>query len=202
MASYTSDSVLVAEAAILYAPTGTALPDETSVAWNTFGSWTGWAMLGYTSAPTTFTYNYETFSVDVQQSLAPIKQRKTSESVVIASSLAQFEGPLIALALSGTNASTAAGASQKAFDRITTGGDPALTERMFAIEGWRQDSVGTKQPVRVFVYRGTITANGGIPFDKNAVTAIPISITGLGDSTKAIGANLLEIHIVTAPATS
>jgi hypothetical protein len=202
MASYTSDSVLVAEAAILYAPTGTALPDETSVAWNTFGSWTGWTMLGYTTQPTTFTYAYDTLQVDVQQSLAPIKQRKINESVVLASALAQFEGALLALVLSGTNVTTAAGAGQKGFDRVTTGGDPALTERMFAIEGWRQDSAGTKQPVRCFIYRGTITANGAVPFNKSAVTEIPITITGLGDSTKAIGANLLEWQIVTAPATA
>lgn len=201
MASYTSDSVLVAEAAILYAPTGTTLPDETSVAWNTFGSWTGWTMLGYTTAPTTFNYSYGTFQVDVQQSLAPIKQRKTNEAVAIGTSLAQFEGALVALVLGGTNSDTAAGASQKAFSRVVTGGDPSLTERMFAIEGWREVA-GVKQPVRIFVYRGTITASGDIPFDKNAVTAIPITINALGDTTKAVGQNLLEIQIVTAAATS
>ncbi len=200
MASYTSDSVLVAEAAILYAPTGTSLPDETSVAWNTFGSWTGWTMLGYTTQPTTLTYNYDLFQVDVQQSLAPIKQRKTNESVVIGSALAQFEGALLALVLGGSNSDTAAGVGQKAFSRVVAGGDPAMTERMFAIEGWREVS-GVKQPVRVFIYRGTISANGDIPFDKNAVTAIPITITGLGDSTKSAGQNLLEIQIVTAAAT-
>lgn len=202
MASYTSDSVLVAEAAVLYAPMATALPDETSVAWNTFGSWTGWTMLGYTTQASTFSYSYDVFEVDVQQSLAPIKRRKTGEAVAISTALAQFEGALLALALSGTNATVAAGAGQKGWDRVIMGGDPALDEYMFALEGWREDAAGAKQPVRVFMHRGTITVNGEIPFDKNAVTAIPITINGLADSTKAVGAQLLEIHVVTAAATS
>lgn len=199
MASYSSDSVLVAEAAILYAPTGTSLPSISTVAWNTFGSWTGFTMLGYTTEPTRLSYTYETFSVDVQQSLAPIKQSKTSESVVISSALAQFEGALLALVLGGTNVDTAAGSGVKPNQRVTTGGDSALVDRIFAIEGYRLVS-GVKQPVRVFVYRATITASGDIPFDKAAVTAVPITITGLGDSTKAAGANLLEIQIATGAA--
>ncbi len=199
MASYTSDSVLVAEAAILCAPTGTSLPSISTVAWNTFGSWTGWTMLGYTTQPTTFAYNYETFQVDVQQSLAPIKQRKTGESATISSALAQFEGALLALVLGGSNSDTAAGSGVKPNSRVTTGGDPALTERMYAIEGWREVS-GVKQPVRIFVYRATITANGDIPFDKNAVTAIPFTINALADPTKAIGAQLLEVQIATGAA--
>lgn len=202
MTTYTSDSVLVAEAAVLYAPLATALPDETSVAWNTFAGWTGWTMLGYTTVATEFSYSYDVFEVDVQQSLAPIKRRKISEVGSISTSLAQFEGALLALVLSGTNTTVAAGASQKAWDRVVFGGDPALDEYMFAIEGWREDSAGTKQPVRIFGYRGTITANGGIPFDKNAVTAIPIAINLLADSSKAVGAQLGEIHVITAPASS
>lgn len=199
MASYSSDSVLVAEGAVLTAPTGTTIPSISTVAWNTFGSWTGWTMLGYTTEPTQLTYSYDLFEGDVQQSLAPIIQRKTNERTVITSALAQFEGALLALVLSGTNTITAAGSGVKPNERIVTGGDPALTERMFAIEGWRQVA-GVKQPVRVFVYRATITANGAIPFDKNAITAIPFTVNALGDPSKAIGQNLMEIHIATGAA--
>jgi hypothetical protein len=202
MASYSSDSVLVAEAAVLYAPLNTALPDETTVAWNTFAGWTGWTMLGYTTQASTFSYSYDVFEVDVQQSLAPIKRRKTSETATISTALAQFEGEILALVLSGTNTNTAAGASQKGWSRVVTGGDPALDEYMFALEGWREDSGGNKQPVRIFVYRGTITVNGDIPFDKNAVTSVPVTINALADAGKSVGAQLMEIHIVTAPASS
>jgi hypothetical protein len=201
MASYTSSSVLVAEAAVLYAPTGTGLPDETDVAWNTFGSWTGWTMLGYTTTATTLNYSYETFEVDVQQSLAPILQRKINERANISGSLAQFEGAILAVLLQGTNTTTAAGASQKGWDRVVTGGDPSLTERMFALEGWKLVA-GVRQPVRVFLYRGTITMNGDVPWDKAAVTALPFQITGLGDTTKSVGSNLMEMHIINAAATS
>jgi hypothetical protein len=202
MASYSSSSVLVAEAAVLTAPLGTALPDETSVAWNTFGSWTGWTMLGYTNQPTAINYSYDLFQVDVQQSLSPIKSRKTNERVTFKTSLAQFEGALLAIALQGSNSDTAAGASQKAFSEVVMGGDPAMTERMFALEGWREDSAGTKQPVRVFAYRTIVSADGDIVWDKAAVTGIPITATGMADTTKSIGQQLLKIHVITAPASS
>lgn len=200
MASYQSDSVLVAEAAVLFAPANTALPSIQTVPWNTFGSWTGWTMLGYTSAPTSLNYAYDLFQVDVQQSLAPIKSRKTSETVTIKSTLAQFEGPLLALALQGTNTTTAPGVGVKGLDDVVSGGDPSLTERMFALEGWRENAAGGgKMPVRVFVYRSVISADGDIVWDKAALTGIPITVTAMGDPTKSQGANLLKIQVVTNP---
>ena len=113
--------------------------------------------------------------------------------------LAQFEGPLLALALQGTNTTTAPGVSVKGFDEVVSGGDPSITERMFALEGWRQDTAGNKQPVRVFVYRSVVSADGDIAWDKAAVTGIPITVTAMGDATKSIGQNLLKVQIVTAP---
>ncbi len=202
MASYSSTKIMTAEAALLFAPLNTALPDETSVAWNTFGSWTGWTMMGYTTQPASISYTYDVFEVDVQQSLAPVKRRKTNERIQITSALAQLEGALLAVVYSGTNTTTAAGASQKGWDRVQFGGDPALDEYMFALEGWLEDSVGTKQPVRYFLYKATITQNGDLTFDKNNVAALPIQVAALGDPAKSAGVNLAEIHIVTAPATS
>lgn len=202
MATYSSTKIMTAEAALLYAPLDTALPDETTVAWNTFGSWTGWTMMGYTTQPAAINYTYDVFEVDVQQSLAPVRRRKTNERVQISSALAQLEGAILAVIYSGTNTTTAAGASQKGWDRVQFGGDPALDEYMFALEGWLEDTAGTKQPVRYFVYRATITQNGDISFDKNNVAAVPIQVAGLSDSSKATGVNLAEIHIVTAPATA
>jgi hypothetical protein len=206
MPAFSSDDVLVSYANVLYSPVGTALPDETTVAWNAdsgaYTSWTGWTLLGYTSAPTTFTYAYEVFEVSVEQVAAPIKRSKTNETLTISTSLAQFDADILALVLDGTATPTAAGASQKAYDKVVAGGDTELNEYQFAFEGYRVDDAGTKQPVRLFVYRATLTQNGDTAFDKGGVTSIPIQIQALGDSTKSAGQNLVEIHVVTGPTTT
>lgn len=203
MPSFTANDVLVSEGRLLYSPYGTALPDETSVAYDTYASWpSGWTLLGYTTTPITFTYGYDVFNVEVQQSASPIRQSKTTETLTMGTTLAQFDGDILALVLSGTNADVAAGASQKAWSRVLAGGSTLLNEYQFAIESYRPDVNGTKQPIRVFVYKATITASGDIPFDKAATTGIPVTISALADSAKAVGSQLVEIHIVTAPATS
>lgn len=203
MPSFTADDVLVAEGRLLYSPVGTALPDETGVAYDTYASWpSGWEMLGYTTTPLTFTYGYDVFSVEVQQSASPLRQSKTTETLTMGTTLAQFDGDILALVLSGTNTDTAAGASQKAFSKVQAGGSTLLNEYQFAIESYRPDANGDKQPIRVFVFKATITASGDIPFDKAAVTGIPVTISALADSSKTVGQQLIEIHIVTAPASS
>jgi hypothetical protein len=202
MPNFSADDVIVGEGNLLYAPLGTALPDETTVGYGAYDSWTSWIHFGYTTEPITFNYSYDEFSVEVQQSLAPIKRRKTTESMVISTTLAQFTGDILALVTGGTNTDTAAGASQKGFSRVTTGGSSNIAEYMVAVEGYRIDDVGTQQPVRVFLYKATITASGDMPFDKAGVTGLPVTITGLTDPDRAVGSNLYEAQIVTAPATS
>jgi len=206
MPAFNSDDVLISYANVLYSPTGTALPDETSVVWNSnsgaYTAWTGWTLLGYTASPTAFNYTYETVEATVQQVTAPVRRGKVSESLVISTSLAQFDSDILALVLDGTATPTSAGASQKAYDKVVAGGETELNEYQFGFEGYRVDDYGTKQPVRLFVYRATLTQNGDSTFDKAGQTVIPIQITALGDSSKASGANLVEIHIVTGPTTT
>lgn len=202
--NFSSSDVLVTAANILYAPKGTALPDETTVAWNDFDSWpSGWEHLGYTASPARTTYTYDVFELGVEQSTSPIIQRKTNERATTDIALSQFSADNLALVTDGTVTSTAAGASQKAFDKVVTGGSPNLPEYMFALEGYRPANTGgSEQPVRIFFYRGTIRLNGSIEFAKGAGTNIPAQITALTDPTKTVGAQLMEVHIVTNPATS
>jgi len=206
MASFSASDVLVADARVLWAATGTALPDETTVDWNdstgAYTNWTDFTMMGYTLVPTVINYTYETFEVDVQQSASPIKRSRNTERITAATTLAQFDGDLLALILGGTNTDTAAGASQKGFSEIKAGGNTALAEYLFAIEGYRLDTNNNEQPVRVFIHRGTIRQDGDIPFDKAGATGMPVIIEGLADSSKATGEQLVQIQIVTAPATS
>ena len=201
--NFSSNDILVAEANILYAPKGTALPDETTVAWNTFTDWdAAWKHLGYTAEAARIGYNYDTFELEVEQTTQPVIQRKVSERFTIDFTLAQFDGTNLALVTGGTATNTAAGASQKAYTKVVAGGDTNLGEYLFALEGYRPDANGTKQPVRIFVHRATIRLNGNIQFSKNAGTTVPVQITGLADTGKAVGQQLFEAHIITAPATS
>lgn len=201
--NFNAADVLITAANILYAPLGTALPDETTVPWNDFDAWpSGWEHVGYTLAATRTTYNYEVFELNVEQSTAPILQRKQNERATTDVSLAQFNGDNLALLLDGTVTTTAAGSSQKGYTKVVTGGATNLNEYMFALEGYRPDANGNEQPVRIFFYRAAIRVNGSIEFAKAAGTALPAQITALLDSTKPQGAQLMEVHIVTAPATA
>lgn len=206
MPTFNSDDVLVTPANVLYAPVGTALPDESTVEYNAdsgaYTSWIGWTLLGYTTSPATFTYGYETFDVEVQQSAAPIKSSKTNESLTLSFTLGQFDADILALVLDGAAEDTAAGAGQKAFSEVKAGGDTQLSEYMFALEAYRTDVAGNKQPVRVFLHRGILAVNGDIAFDKGGVTQIPCQVTGLADSTKPVGEQLVTIQVVTGGATT
>lgn len=202
MATFNSDSVLLTAANILYAPLSTALPDETTVDWNSLGDWTGWTHLGYTATPARISYTYDVAESFVEQSTAPIKQSKTNERATVSLEFAQFDGDVLEILLDGTATDTAAGASQKAYTKVVTGGSTTLNEYMFALEGVRVDAAGNDQPVRVFFYRGTIRVNGDIQFAKANMTTLPAQITALLDSGKTVGQQLMEVHIVTAAASS
>src|ERR1044072_7646803 len=131
VANFSASDVLVGAANLLIAPKGTAIPDETTVPINTFGSWaSGWVHLGYTQDAPTFTYNYETFEVLAQESTAPLRRSKVNETLQISTNLLQFSGAHLAYVTGGTLSQTAAGASQKAYDRIITGGATNLPEHM------------------------------------------------------------------------
>lgn len=202
-ANFSSSDVLVTAANILYAPLATALPDETTVAWNTFSGWpSGWTHLGYTATPARISYTYDTFELSVEQSTSPIIQRKTNERATISIELSQFDEINLALLTDGTASTVAAGASQKGWSKVVTGGSTNLKEYAFALEGYRPDAAGNAQPIRLFLYRAAIRVNGDIQFAKAAGTTLPAQITGLLDSGKAVGAQLLEVHIVKAAATS
>ena len=201
--NFTSNDVLVAEANILYAPKGTAFPDETTVAWNDFAAWdAAWKHLGYTAESSRIGYNYDIFELEVEQTTQPVIQRKVRERFTLDFVLAQFQGESLALVTGGTATDTPAGVSQKGFTKVVAGGDTNLNEYLFAIEGYRPDTNGDKQPVRIFVHRTTIRLNGNIQFSKNAGTTVPVQIAGLADTSKPVGQQLFEAHLITAPATA
>jgi hypothetical protein len=195
--NFDSDDVFVGAANILYAPLGTTLPDETTVDVNDFASWpSGWVHLGYTSEGPAFNYSYEVFAVEAQQATAPLRRKKTSETLTLTAGLLQFDADHLALITGGTVTSTAAGGSQKPYDKAVGGGEVELPEYMFAVESTRPDTDGDLQPFRFFVFKANITASGDISFAKNAATALPVTINALIDDDKAVGSQLYEAHFV------
>lgn len=202
MPNFSTNDILIAEANLLYAPTGTSLPDETTVAWNAYDSWTSWTHLGYTDAVSNVSYSYEEFAYTPEQALSPVVRRKISETMELTFSLAQLSAAHLALLTGGTATATAAGASQKAFTEVVGGGDTAITQYMFALEGYRLDSSGNKQPVRLFFHKASIMLNGQIPFGKNTAATVPVTVKADTDSTQDAGEQLFVAHFVTAPASS
>lgn len=200
VSNFSSDDVLVGAANLLYAPRGTTKPSDSTVEVNDFASWpSGWVHLGYTDTGPNFNYAYETFEVRAQQSTAPLKRRKTSETLTITAGLLQFEAAHIALATGGTVTHTAAGSGQKEVDKITGGGEVTLDEYMFAIESTREDGAGNLQPVRLFLPRGTITQNGDTSFARDSATILPVQIAALVDDTLPVGQQLYDMRIILNP---
>lgn len=202
MPNFNTNDILIAEANLLYAPTGTALPDETTVAWNTYDSWTDWVHLGYTDSVSNVTYSYNEMAYTPEQALSPVVRRKIDETMEFSFSLSQLSAAHLALLTSGTATATAAGASQKGFTEVVAGGDTQITQYMFALEGYRIDSAGDKQPVRLFVHKASIMLNGQIPFGKSAAATVPVTVKADTDATQTVGEQLFVAHFVTAPATA
>lgn len=193
--------ILISPATLWYAPVGEALPDETTVEYG--DAWGGnWLSVGYTLQPLSISYNQEVFELEVEQISTPVKRTITKETVNFETVLAEFTGTNLELIFGGTLTTTAAGASQRAFQELKSGGRVDLDEYAWGFEGLYKDASNNQFPVRVFIYRGSATLNGQLTFAKGAGVGIPIQIAAQADTAKAVGEQLMVIHKVTAEATS
>lgn len=190
--------IIVSPASIWYAPVGTAVPDETTVAVG--ASWGGsWTNLGYTLEPIQVSLETETFSLTVEQLTIPVRQIRTAMNISFSTVLAELTGTNLALVTDGTKVTMAAGVGQKGFDEITVdAGKTDVSLYAFGIEGVRVTNTNVRVPVRVFIPRGSIVSDGDITFAKGAGVGVPVKITALADVSNGTG---LVIHNVTAPAT-
>lgn len=195
--------ILSTKAKVYYAAFGEALPDETSVDFD--GAWGGnWTALGETLTPVVWNASISEFPVDVQSTPLPVKTFVDAESHTFTFTLAELTGANLALVMHGTNTDTAAGSSQKGYSKIQIGGKRTVTLYTVGFEGYREDSAGTLQPVRIFSFNSAITVAGSVPMDKRSVMGIPLMVTSYADLTShsTEGQQALEIHVVTAPATA
>lgn len=196
-----TQDILVGSGVLWYAATGTANPDETTVAYG--AAWGGtWTSAGDTFGALVLNFNEERITVTTQQRLGPLREFRTAVAPTLRGALAEHTGANLALLTGGTSTPTAAGASQKGYTSVTIGNDKLPVYRKFGFETLRVQNDGTKQPVRYFFHVGTIMPDGDINFDKEGETQLPFTITIHEDTSQAAGSEFMAIEIVTAAATA
>lgn len=193
--------ILITPAKVYKAPVGEALPDESSIDYGE--AWGGnWVDVGYTLQPVTLNYERALFELMVEQVNGAIKRRVTDEKAIIETVLAESTPTNISLAIGGTVTTTAAGVGQVAYQELKAGGKITLTELAWGIEGLYENATGVQFPMRIFLYKATAIMNGPLTFAKAAGLGVPIQISGLNDTAKTVGEQLISIQRVTAIATS
>jgi hypothetical protein len=195
--------ILISPVNIWRSATGVALPDETSIAYG--AAWgVGWTNLGYTAAPLSMKYDISLFELEVEQIASPIKGQKTKESLSFETQLSELTAANLLLAIGSTSTitTTAAGASQHAYEEVNAGGEPYLPEYQFGFEGYTLDASNRQLPCRLFVYRCTFSMSGSLEFSKKAAATIPLKIAAWADTSKTIGQQLFKLQRVTGWKTS
>lgn len=190
--------ILISPAAVYVAATSAAQP-TTAIGYGS--SWgTAWTSLGYTLEPISLEYDATIYELEVQQVMAPVKRVLQKEMLTMETVMAEVTATNIKHAVNGTVTTTAAGAG-KGYDTIDAGGSISLPEYQWGFEGFRVDSAGTAQPVRVFIHKGQAQMNGPLRFAKNAGVGVPLQVVASPNLALVAGKQLMQMHIITAPAT-
>ncbi|MEI8306090.1 MAG: hypothetical protein WCF99_03385 [Chloroflexales bacterium] len=192
--------IIVTGARVFLAPIGSTLPLPTlavGAAWPT-----GWVDVGFTLSPTKLTYKFDMLEIFVEQSFSPVRRRRTKEEVTIETELAEHTAGNLAITMAGTATTTAATSTVVGYEEFEVGGDPNLPLHMVGIEGGYNDESDNFFPVRLFLYKATVTDGGTLEYGKDKPAGIPIKLAALPDLTKAVGGQLLKLQRVTDPHTT
>lgn len=195
--------ILVGPVNVWYSAVGTALPSINTVAVG--ASWgAGWTNPGLTLTPLALNYESDQSKMEVEQYPSPINISRTAESMLLETTLAEFTAANLKTALAGTGAITtvAAGASVHASDTYSFGGDITLPQLQWGFETWALDASNNKLPKRWFIYKAVATLGGKVEFSKKNTLGIPLKLMALCDTSKAAGAQLCQVQIVTGWKTS
>lgn len=196
-----TEDILIGYARLWLAPVGEAFPDETTIDYG--DAWGGnWAYVGDTLEPLVVALERNIVSVEIQQATTPVKESIVSMVPSLQTTVAVHSMTLLNQILGGTLTTTAAGASQKGWQRLQYGGEADIDYFAVGFEALYKTSLNVQEPVRYLYWKGSLTLNGNINFDKGAPTGIPINITILTDTSQASGMQLGEIHYITAEATA
>ena len=196
-----TEDILIGYAKVWTAPVGEAFPDETTIDYGE--DWGGnWDYVGDTLEPLVVAVERNVFQVEIQQATTPVKESIVSMVPALQTTVAIHSMTLLNQILGGTLTTTAAGAGQKGWQRLQFGGEADVDYFAVGFEALYKSATNVQQPVRYLFWKGSITLNGSINFDKGAATGIPINITILTDTSKTVGQQLGEIHYVTTAATT
>lgn len=191
--------IILGPATIWLAPVGNDLPDENAVGYG--DSWGGaWEKMGLTKTPTSMSYSYEKFEAFVQEGLGALKRIKTSEELVIETTLAELTADNLALGLTGDVTTTAASGAQVGKEEMLAGGQHVLPQFCVGLEGLYETDAGAQFPLRVLVYKATIVMNGPLTFGKADYPGITLRIEAMEDPSKTVGERLIKVQKVLAPA--
>ena len=171
-----------AGAVLWYAPVGEPLPDVHTV--EVGDDWGGnWRRVGYTSEPLRFLYTDEQLDIVVEEELAPINRFRIREGVEVRTTLAEFTGHSVGLAVDAPVTQHASGPAQKAFEEAALGGSVLLRKYTWGFETFWVDESGTRRAVRMFVYRATVRMEGDVVLSRRdeSIPAVHISIKALAD---------------------
>lgn len=193
--------ILITPATVYNAPVGEALPDESTIDYGE--AWGGnWVNVGYTLQPLTMGVDRTLFELMVEQVTGAVKRRVTDEKIDFETVLAEATPTNIKLGTGGTLTTTAAGASQVAYQELKVGGAVTLEELAWGFEGFYENAAGVLFPLRIFAYKANAILNGRLTLAKNAAVGVPLSISCLNDTGKTVGQQKISIQRVTAVATS
>lgn len=199
----TATNIMVSGAQVYISPTGTALPDETTIAAG--ASWgASWTDLGFTLTPVALGVDVETFELEVEQTPNPVAVLQTKQNASFEVTLAELTAANLKYALSSRSSivTVAAAANQHGFDTLKVGGDTQIPYYQIGFEGVLTDASGNKLVKRLFIYKAALTMGGKLEFSKKAPTGIPLQVMAVADTGKTAGEQLFEIQFVTAWKTS
>lgn len=191
MSTNSSDFIL-SPGRIWIAPVGEAIPADT-VMWGTvFGG--NWTLVGETKDPVVVSYNFDTVDIVTQQLLTPVGRKKVKEALMVKTTLARFIAANLGLAMDGTVTNvTAATGIAYGKDTVDLGGKICLTEKQICVEALvTDDECAISLPMRLFVWRATISAGGDMTFGKDDYAGIPLEISALSQPSKPVGQQLCQ----------
>lgn|SRR5574341_651930 len=192
------EDILIGGATVRRAPVGTATPNQNTVAWG--AAWGGaWIDMGMTNGPLAWNHAIEDYDVKPQQYIGTVKRQRTNEDLMLETSLIEILGDNLAQGTGGTVTQTAQSVGVKARTDLSFGGEFTYTPQMWGFEGLYVATDGSKQPVRLYIWKATSVLNGALQFAKAAEVGIPLQIKALVDTSKAVGVNLAKLEIMKTP---
>jgi hypothetical protein len=193
--------ILITPAAVYLAPYGEAQPSINTVFYGV--AWAGnWVNMGYTMEKVSLMRKVTDYELEVEQITLPVSRLLTKEEYTIETTLAEQTGANMSKMLGGTLTTVAAGTNIRASETVTAGGNPAFTLYTVGFEGFYIGANSVKLPVRVFLYRCTVTLGGALEFTKNKGAGIPVQFKALADTTLTANNQVIKWQKVTAKGTT